>query len=371
MKKRVISILLVCFFLLICGCSGTVTVDSTVTQDAKFGAAVIDLSQEEFESAGFELGDSVDVEFGNGLSIKDIPYYNGYYVKNEFPVLIAYPGFDKIRVTYNNLGIWNVAALEENLKITISLNTKQKYSAIQESLGQIYSFERNKYESDEQFSNFRALSGGNLKENYLFRGASPVDNSRNRAPYTDRLLKESNIGFVIDLADSEEDIQGYFTADDFTSEYTKSLYDEGCVVLLDMGSGYQSEEYRQKFVSGLKAMLEYEDVPVFIHCMEGKDRTGFVCMLLEALAGATYDEMLTDYMITYENYFSVTKDKTPEKYEAIADLYFNSFVEYLHGTSDLDTLKSADYTEDAKAYLRAGGMTDEEIQTLIERISNH
>ena len=70
-----------------------------------------------------------------------------------------------------------------------------KYSPIQEALGQKYSFERSEYVSDEEFSNFRALSGGSLKQNFFYRGASPVDNSHKRAGITDSLslfLKEKN-----------------------------------------------------------------------------------------------------------------------------------------------------------------------------------
>ena len=96
---------------------------------------------------------------------------------------------------------------------------------------------------------------------------------------------------------------------------------------------------------------------------------GFVCMLLEALSGASYDEMLSDYMITYDNYYHVTQDSASEKYDAIVDLYFNAFAAYLHGTEDLAVLKTADYTQDAENYLLSGGMTSEEITALRDLIT--
>lgn len=85
----------------------------------------------------------------------------------------------------------------------ITLNTAGKYLATFEVLGQSYSINRNNYESDEIFANFRAMSGGNLKENFIFRGASPVDNSRNRAAVANKLLENAGIKCVIDLADSK------------------------------------------------------------------------------------------------------------------------------------------------------------------------
>lgn len=339
-----------------------------LTQQEKFGAAQLSLSQTDFESKGFKLGDSCNVVFSNGYELTDIPYYNGYYVKNGSPVIVAYPGNPFVLVTLNNLGIWEKAALKDGDTVTITLNETGKYNAVQEALGQQYSFDRNEYPSDESFCNFRAMSGGSLKENFLFRGASPVDNSRGRAAYTNALLEANGIRFVVDLADSEQDMLDYAAAADFKSDYTKNLYDNGCVALLDMGSSYTSQTYKEKVAEGLRAALA-SDGPIYIHCMEGKDRTGFVCMLLEALAGAEYDEMAADYMITYRNYFRVSKDETPEKYNAIIDLYFVPFMECLRGTDDVSVLKTADFTQDAADYLRAGGMTDYEISDLIKLIS--
>jgi len=347
----------------------TVSFDNdTVTKDEKFGAALLSMSQEEFEAIGFCLGDSCDLVFLNGYTLTDVPYYNGYYVKNGNPVIVAYPGDPFVRVTLNNLGIWDAAGLSEGDTVTITLNEAGKYRAVQEALGQIYSFDRKDYPNDAAFSNFRAMSGGDLKENFLYRGASPVDNSRGRAACTDALLQKNGIRFVIDLADSEANMQKYLATGDFASDYVKGLYEKGDVALLDMGSAYTSRTYKEKVVKGLRAALN-SDGPIYIHCMEGKDRTGFVCMLLEALAGAGYEEMKSDYMITYENYFRVSKAETPEKYDAIVDLYFFPFMEFLHGTSDIVVLQEADYTDDAAAYLKDGGMTEEEIARLTEWIT--
>ena len=40
------------------------------------------------------------------------------------------------------------------------------------------------------------------------------------------------------------------------------------------------------------------------------------------------------------------------------------FLEFLHGTDDLSVLKSADFTEDAKNYLRSDGMSEGDIAAL-------
>jgi len=351
--------------LMVCSVSGKekAALKADIEHDTKYNSATVKLTPEDFKTEGIQLGDSLKVTFSNGYVIDDVPYYNGYYVKDNAPVVVAYPGFEYVSVTYNNNGIWDKARLSEDDTVSFTVNQPGKYLAIQESLGQVYSFDRKDYDSDEEFCNFRALAGGSLKKDYFFRGASPVDNSRGRARYCDGLLKENKIDFTMDLADSEEDMGRYLSEKEFESSYSRMLYENDKIALLSMGSGYKSDAYKEKVVEGLRMMLHSEG-PVYIHCMEGKDRTGFVCTLIEALAGADYEEMRSDYMATYGNYYGVTQEETPEKYNAISELYFDSFAAYLHGTEKPEELKKADYVKDAEKYLVEGGMTRAEIALL-------
>lgn len=352
--------------LLLAGCSSKKTVcKAVIHEDEKFGSATIDISQEEFFKAGFALGDSCDLVFSNGFELKDVPLFNGYYVKNGEPVVVAYPGFENVSVTYNNEGIWQKAGFKEGDSVSISVNKAGKYLTTQEALGQSYSGDIDDYPSEVAFANFRALAGGKLKKDFLFRGASPVDNKRGRAATVNALLEKYGIQFVMDLADSVDNMESFHDDADFASDYTYELYKNGKDALLGMGSAYASEKYQKSLVEGLRQMLG-SDGPVYIHCLEGKDRTGFVCMLVEALAGASYDEMRDDYMITYQNYYQISKEETPEKFEAVENLYFAAFMEYLHGSEDMDELKAADFSEDAKAYLLQGGMSETEIAALVE-----
>lgn len=363
----------------LCACSNvnngeTVTqskavVEATVTKNPKFDAAVMSVNADDFANAGFSLGDSCDVEFSNGTTFTDIPYFNGYYVKTGDPVVVAYPKDDFVTIANNNRDMWTPEGLKDGDTVKVTLREKGKYVATQGALSQSYSVERSDYSSDEQFSNFRSLKGGKLKENFLFRGASPVDNSRGRAQVTNSLIEKAQVKTVIDLADTEAEMSEYFAASDFVSIYAEDLYDLGDVVVLAMSSNQDSQDYKASFAKGLRLLLS-NGGPAYIHCMEGKDRTGFVCMLIEAFAGATYDEMCEDYMQTYANYYGITKEADAEKYEAIRSLYFDAFCEYLAGTEDVDTLKSFDYTQSAEGYLSSCGLTAEELTQLHSLIEN-
>jgi hypothetical protein len=107
-------------------------------------------------------------------------------------------------------------------------------------------------------------------------------------------------------------------------------------------------------------MAEHEG-PYLVHCTEGKDRTGFVCMLLEALCGASYDEIVDDYMITYDNYYGITKEAEAERYDTIVTYVLLPMVQVLSGDSDP---ASADLAAGAEQYLLDGGMTQSQITDL-------
>ncbi len=367
---KTISKILLCFTLLICtACfkeDDNNSLTATMYKDAKFDCADLNLTADDFTNMGYEFGDSFDITFPDGTIYEDVPYYNGYYVKTGMPVIVAYPNNDYVLIANNNSDLWSLLKLNDGEQVTIKLNTKGKYLDVQSVLGTPYLNDRDAYKSDEVFANFRSLKGGNLKDNFLYRGASPVDNSRNRASYANDLLEKYGIKAVIDLADSSEDMEKYFASEDFNSEYTKNLYENGKDIVLSMSSDYSSDKYKQSLANALRFIME-NDGPIYIHCMEGKDRTGFVCFVIEALMGASYDEMLSDYITTYQNYFGITLKDEEEKYNAIADLYFNTFVEYLSGSK---VNKEANFSEYAKAYLLSSGMSEDEINQLVSYLAN-
>ncbi|MCQ2446766.1 MAG: hypothetical protein MJ141_07795, partial [Clostridia bacterium] len=238
MKKLIsFAAMLLAVSVLLTSCGGKaapVSIEADVMQDEKYDAVYLDITIEDFLAAGFAFGDSCDVTFSNGLSFEDIPFYNGYYVRSGLPLIVGYPGYPFVAVTCNNEGLWTKAGLKDGDNARVTLREAGKYLDVQEALSQSYSNDRSEYASDVEFANFRALSGGRLRENFLFRGASPVDNRKNRATYANAMLKENEISFILDLADSEQDLLGYFEEADFAPDYAKSLYEKDCVAPLSM-----------------------------------------------------------------------------------------------------------------------------------------
>ena len=348
--------------------SDKISINAVIHKDAKFDSADLDQDAEDFAKAGLALGDSLDITFSNGKTLTDVPYFNGYYTKTGEPVVVAYPKNDYVLIANSNTDLWTPLGLADDMTATITLNTSAKFIATQEALGQAYSVDRADFASDEIFANFRAVKGGSLKADFLYRGASPVDNSRKRASYANALIEQHNIACIIDLADSDEDMHKFFEKDDFSSDYAEKIYNEGHTATLSMSASYSKDKYKQSVVKGLRKLIEVGG-PAYIHCLEGKDRTGFVCVLIEALAGASYEEMRDDYMITYDNYYGISKEAAPERYDAVVSLYFDAFMEYLSGESDVEELREFSYVDSAKKYLTEGGMTEAEIDELLKVIT--
>lgn len=377
MKQLVKTILCVALVLCFCiGMAGCKTknaeapalTDCGIIHEPEFGGVYITATIDEFNALGFQYGDSVDVVFSNGCKLSDLPYYNGYYTQTGEPLLIAYPGYDYIKAAINNGDdLWTVAGLSEKDTATVTLRAHAEYQDIQSARDIHYEDIREKFPSDAVFANFRAIRVKGMKENMVYRSASPCDNQHNRAPYADTLIKDAGVAFIVNLSDNESKISGYLAKEDFNSPYFLSLYEAGKVIPLALNMNFGSDEFKGKVVKGLAAMAE-NDGPYLIHCTEGKDRTGFVCMLLEALVGADYEEIVRDYMITYDNYYQITKDGDPSRYNIIVENVLDPMIRTVVG--DAKDLTAADYAACAEQYLLNAGMTAEQIAVLRSKIAD-
>ena len=369
--------------------------------DAFFGCDV-NISIKDFIALGFELGDECNVVLENDLyryEFKSVPFYNGYYTKTGDPLLCAYgyaikenrgddyqytrTDYPYLRFCYNNREMWNLLHLTTDMKCTITLVEQGGYAYEQKLVGGLtYSKNFEDYEAkngvsqEEVFANFRAVRSDAIKEDVLFRSASPFDNSNNRAPYVNALAKANGIDYVLNLADSQKKIDGYATAEVWSDlDYSQSLLDNDLVCLMAMSAAYEGAAYQAAVVNGLNNALNHNATKILFHCTEGKDRTGFVGLLLESLCGASYEEMLYDYMVTYDNYYNLTEETDKTAYDYIVDLKFNDMVNYLltfdasieaegDGTYDLAKVTPENFAAAASNLLTKAGMSEDNLQAL-------
>ncbi len=379
--KIVLILALALSLLALAGCGKLAVNDLGIEHEPEFGGVYIKITIDDFNAKGFKFGDSVNVRFSNGYELKDIPYYNGYYVDAGQPLLIGYPGYDYIKAAVNygadlwdeaelqgiqKVDLWKEAVLDAKDKATVTLNQAGKYADIQNALDISYSDDRSKFTTDEEFANFRNIKMGSIRDGILYRSASPCDNQHRRATYVNTLIEKAGVKTILDLADSEEKIKRYISDPSFSCAYFLSVYNDGGVIPLAMNMNYFSEEFRAKVANGFAAMAE-KDGPYLIHCTEGKDRTGFVCMLIEALAGAKYQEIIDDYMITYDNYYKINKEKDPQRYKTIMEKNIVGMIRSIVGDDNVDITK-ADLSGYARNYLISGGLSGAQIDKLLKKL---
>lgn len=354
-----------------------------IQHETEFGGVYIVITIDDFNRLGFKYGDSVDVVFSNGYKLEDIPYYNGYYVDAGEALLIAYPGYDYIKAAINygddlweraglkaspdQVTLWATAALDEHSTASVTLREAGRYLDVQEARDIHYSDERAKFPSDSVFANFRNFVMGDLKEGVMYRSASPCDNQHKRAPYVDALIKEAQVNCILNLSDNNVKIEKYMARDDFNSPYFAELYEKGNVYPIALNMNYLSDEFAAKIAQGF-IEISQKDGPYLIHCTEGKDRTGFVCMLIEALAGAGYQEIADDYMVTYDNYYEINEVKDPRKYKVILEKNLEAMLKFVVGDEEVD-IRTAELSGYARSYLLKAGMSAEQIDRFLRRIT--
>jgi protein tyrosine/serine phosphatase len=146
--------------------------------------------------------------------------------------------------------------------------------------------------------NFREIRMGNIAPNTLYRSSHPIkDNKQEKA--ISLLAAQERITAVINLSDTNSEIK---LKSIFAPWYDKLLKNNR-VIGLGMDFNNNSESFRKKLKKGLQFIINTEG-PWLIHCHAGVDRTGFVCIVLEAFMGATPDEIINDYLQSFNSIFN-------------------------------------------------------------------
>ena len=360
------------------------TLDSSVKDIQKYGNLVLSITKSDMDSIGAEYGDVFTVDLGD--QVLEAPSCTSYsdveigdlVLRNDGDGIILAINMGDFASSYgiatkvSNPDKTYQWVFEEGKKledITLSLILTDKGGYRDQYLIHQLSRtnEREDYSSDAVFANFREIVGGNLGSGALFRSSSPVNNEIGRAKYADELMSLNNIKSVMNLADSRETIEGYFKEEDFASPYYKSLYENGQVIALNMGVSFKTREFQNGLVEGL-TFLSKNEGPYLVHCNEGKDRAGFTSALLSALMGLTYDEIASDYMTSYENYYHV--EKGTEQYEAVKRSNIDSMLSFIAGVETKD-LENVDLSAKAEEFLIAIGMEKADIDTLKSKLSKN
>lgn len=355
-------------------------IEATILEISKYGNVVLSISPDSMKALGYEPADLVLVQIGSAAM--EMPIGTSYTdADSGEPVCCwktsASKGVEEVVLAINGgnltkeLGIaeyekieeapgftWNlIGGLELPVTVSISMVQKQGYADEYQmhQLGGTRSNKRADYAelSDEEYANFRAVETTGMGVGTLYRSSSPLRPAYNRNVEAGAALQNALIRTVMNMADSEEAMKSY-------PDYSLTHYSDCDIIALDMKIDFASEEFRTALADGFRYLSSHEG-PYLIHCHEGKDRTGFACGVLECLMGASADEVVEDYMITYYNFYGIGPDS--EQYERIADSNIRASLADAFGVDAIDG-EAVDLAAEAEAYLLEIGMNEEEIAAL-------
>ena len=359
-------------------------VTSSVKEIQKYGNLVLTIEKKDLDAMGAEYGDVFTVSFQDTEVYA--PYCTNYsdvdlgsiVLRNDGETLILAINMGDFATTYSIAEkvsnpdktykwIFEEGKTMEDISLLLTLTGKGEYRD-EWLIHQLSRTDnREDYSSDAAFANFREIKGGKIGEGALFRSSSPINNEIGRAKYADALVKENGIRTVMNLADSEESILSYMEKEDFASPYYASLFENGDVIALNMGVSFKTREFQASLSEGL-TFLASKEGPYLVHCTEGKDRAGFTSALLSALMGLTYQEIVEDYMTTYENYYHI--EKGSEQYEAVKKSNIDSMLSFI-ASVESDKLSQVDLSLKAEEFLLAIGMEEETVWKLKENLAKN
>ena len=342
-----------------------IVIDTEVMGFDDFGNALLKITPKEMSDAGFELGDVI--QLANRDTIFCLPYYDGYYCSFGGIQVVSYNDYPNVMIASSFSTVPDNLGIAEGAKLSFSMFEKGGAIDVQNAMGVSYSNDFADYQNDTaKFANARNVLIGRLAEGRLFRTASPFDDLNNRAFHVSSYLQKNGVCCVLDLADDEGKLQSMV---DGMPEYSRWLYESGCVVPCKINANYRSDEMNAKMLKGMVEMCE-KPGPYVVNCLEGKDRTGYACAILEAICGASYAEIVDDYMRTYENYYNYNQYNNPTFYNTIINLRLNDALMFYCGIDDESLLPTIDLETSVRRFMLNHGLTETEIDQLQQALCN-
>ncbi len=347
--------------------------EADITEIQKYGNLVLSMKGSELLEAGYAYGDVVTVTI-NGTGY-DMPVGSNYsdvdqgsmicrvVIKpdtNEDMIILAInmgdlataSGIATKEKTEADPGyIWHLnEGVTEPVRVSIAMKEQGGYYDQYVIHQLVRSENREDYPglSDEQFANFRAVTTTGIGTGKLYRSSSPVNPEICRNLIADQAAAAAGVKTFINLADNDEVMRGY-------EGFDASYYSTQAIIPLNLGVDFSAEEFRSGLAEGLRFIASHEG-PYLVHCTEGKDRAGFVSAVLECLMGASADEVIADYMVTFFNYYGVQPGT--EQYDIVAGSNICKSLAAAFGNADI---READLKAEAEEYLLEIGLSADEI----------
>lgn len=121
------------------------------------------------------------------------------------------------------------------------------------------------------------------------------------------------------------------------------------------GTGINAEAYREALVNEIRLFADEDNYPIYVHCSLGRDRTGTLCFLINALCGVGEQDLCLDYEFSFLSVTGNLDNQTAKNMMSTFGYMYDKVKEYApNGTM----------AEATEAFMLSIGVTQEEIDAI-------
>ena len=336
-----------------------------------YGGIKLPISGNKFFELGYKLLDMIEVDLSDHKMVCPlVPDYN--YIDSGVCAIAPVNGMENQIFLLANGGqfvvLTDVAkrtpngwAINSNIKFPLDIKfrliQRDGYKETYEIYAYLFSRRSNNREdypelSDADYCNFRTVTGGSIKPGILYRSSNPIKPRFKRNWYADKECEKAGITKIFNVSENPSEIEECKN----NPEYKNSYYLKQDIYSICLPADYKDYLFLEGLKNGLKFISKNKGKSL-IHCMEGKDRTGFIIAVLQALMGASIVEIMKDYSKSHCNFFKVDeKDHT-------MPLIQTQIVDYLSDNFDTP-FYNKNLSEKAYEYLVKVGLNPAEIEQI-------
>ena len=137
---------------------------------------------------------------------------------------------------------------------------------------------------------WKTEDGGTVKQGLIYRGAKLEDITEEGKK---TMIEELGIRTELDLRTNEETDGGISILGNSVHylNYSGPYY---CG-----RNGIDAQEYREALLGEIRTFADADNYPIYVHCALGRDRTGTICFLINALLGVSEQDLYLDYEYSF------------------------------------------------------------------------
>ena len=329
----------------------------------------LDLSAQEIFDSGLKFGSEFTI-----ITVNDT--YTGAIMLESYLGILMFDIFVNVEddglVSIGCVGMLINADEGSEVKL-VHTGESQRYKNTPDYNVQ-YSNDVHDFPSEEVFANFYEVTGGNIAPGVLYRSFSSLSDpaKQARVPYVNQLADEYGIKYLVALSFSDASVQSAISK---YSGYCIDLCKDGKYVAPNMG--YLYFQQKEKTIQTLESIID-NDGPYLVHCNVGRDRTGFVILLLQALCGCSPEEMMECEARAFCNLYNI--EPGSKEYFVIINGTYDRNMYLIANYDEIDNILNMDWSKidvskvdtQKAAYQYCTdylGLSSEQIETLLERLT--